>query len=76
MCVYTCQHDAEHEGREVVVEVEDTSHEVEREIVEGPANQQPQTIRRKHIQLSYTWRREERVGERGIRNLYKNKWES
>lgn len=33
----TCQHDAVHEGREVVVEVEDTAHEIERKIVKTPA---------------------------------------
>lgn len=35
--MHTSKHDTEHECWEVVVEIEDTSHEVEREVVQGPA---------------------------------------
>ena len=65
-CVYecTCQHYAEHESREVVVEIEDTTHHVERKVVQRPANQQPQTTRREHRQFGCTRRRErEGVGD-------------
>ena len=64
MYVCTCQHDAEHESREVVVEVEDASHQVERKIVESPANQQPQAIRREGSKFSYVCVEAEREGER------------
>ena len=60
----TCQHYAEHESWEVVVEVENSAHEVERKIVQCPPQQQPQTTRCEHRQSNCSEGEREGRGER------------
>lgn len=47
--VLTCQHAGEEHGWEVVVEVEDSAHQEEREVMEHPSQEQLATSSQQHL---------------------------